>query len=207
MDTSSRTNQTRLLGAITIVGAVLMVLQFVWLGWVEGSPNLAISTVPRSLLLVVASLCLMAGPIGLRSVRAWSGVLGIVGMALTLTGMLLWIVAAFYFIADPDQEFNQLMSPAGGFAQSIGMILVSIAILRAKVLRSWQAFIPLLTRLFFVVQLDVQVAFRFSEGLPPLYYMQAILVLFWIPVGYIILAAQGHRSSYANDTLAVRNSL
>lgn len=204
---SNQNSQTRLLGAITIVGAVLMVLQFSWLGWVEGLPNLANSTVPRSLLLAIASLCLMAGPIGLRSVRAWSGRLGTVGMGLTLIGMALWVVASFYFIANPDQEFNQLLSPAGGFAQCIGMILIGISTLRSKVLRGWQAFVPLLTGLFFVAQLPVQIAFRLSQGLPPLYYLQAVWSLFWISVGYVILTVQARSGTYADNKRAVSNSL
>jgi hypothetical protein len=58
-----------------------------------------------------------------------------------------------------------------------------------------------------VVQLPVQAAFRFSQGLPPLYYLQAIWMLLWILVGYVIQSAQGHAVSNVDNTHTVPHSL
>jgi hypothetical protein len=73
------------------------------------------------------------------------------------------------------------------------MILIGVATLKAGVIRSWQAWIPLVIGLYFFIQLPVQAIFRFSQGLPPAYPVLGLWGLGWMALGYVMASSQNDR--------------
>ena len=62
--------------------------------------------------------------------------------------MLLHFAAMAYFIA-LGARVDELLTPVGAQSVALGMILVGVATLRAKVWHGWQAFTPFVVGLYF----------------------------------------------------------
>jgi hypothetical protein len=163
------------------------------------------------LLFLVANICLMGGPLGLLARRAFGegamGVLGKMGVVVTLLGLLSYIVWTIDHLLSPVQAFatgNFFVNllPAGAGLSSLGMLLVGIATLTGRQLRGGQAFTPLLIPLAFLLNVVFQAVYFLLTG-PHANPEASILLLcfgpMWVLVGYALQS-----SATATFTVASR---
>jgi hypothetical protein len=210
-------NRLRFFGWVCLVGGILEIvdgLLYLLIFGVQTSkdaPGLA-------LLLLIANLCLMGGPLGLLARRAFgSGVTGIIGktgVVVTLVGQLCYIAGTVYILLSPAQEFTErsliyIFLPAGAMLSTLGMLLIGIATLRGKQLRGWLAFAPLLIPLAMGLNAVSQAVFFAVTGPHANPLPTIILFCFgpmWMLVGYAIQASAASPSAAATTPEHVQSS-
>jgi len=121
-----------------------------------------------------------------------------------MIGAMLWIAAFGLLLVDPDAAFTQRLTPAGSLLLAVGMLLLGVAVLRARRLAGWRRYVPLAIGLYFPLQLVVQLAF-FLNGrdgqLGPNGWFLGPWGLLWALLG-IVLVAEG--SEHDPDTVPGR---
>jgi hypothetical protein len=134
-----------------------------------------------------AQLGLMGGLLGMLWLRVTgSGRGGRLVLVVPLIGVLLHLAAFSYFIASgsPTDQVNELLTPIGAQFVALGMILVGITALRAKVWRGWRALAPLLVGLYFYLVPFVGLILM-GTGRPP-YTFVGLWGVTWILLGYAV---------------------
>jgi len=187
-------NRIRLLGWICVVcGALVAIAGFLLDSQVTGAvqADTAIARFANGLF-GVAVLGLMGGVLGLWSLRAGgSGWLPQTATVVALVGLLLWTIGGLYLTTNASAD--QVFTPAGGLISSIGMIMLGIAVIRARVLNDWRKFVPLLVGGWFFVQLPLQVIFFIGvQGSPSYTILLGVFGVLWALVGYVV-------QSYASE--------
>jgi hypothetical protein len=210
-------NRIRLFGWACLVGGILEIVDgilYLLAFGVQTSKDAPI----LALLLLVANICLIGGPLGLLARRAFgSGVTGIIGktgVGVTLVGQLCYIVGAVSIILSPAQEFTahsfiSIFLPAGAMLSTLGMLLAGIATLRGKQLRGWLAFAPLLIPIAMMLNAVSQAVFFSVTG--PHANPLATIILFcfgpmWVLVGYTIQASAVSPSAATTTPERVQSS-
>ena len=149
------------------------------------SPPIEADAIPTVKMIIscVASVCLAVGSIGLLAVSAAGTgrvkAMGVAGAVIALLGLVSYITGSLYIYLFPDRAFKQLFTPGGSFLLTLGMLLLGIAVLKARKLRGWRAAAPLLvslyfpreaamvfhhTDLFFVAERRLKLGRRFNAG-------------------------------------------
>ncbi len=134
----------------------------------------------------VAVLGLMGGVLGLRSLRVGgSGWLPQTATVVALVGLLLWVIGGLYLTTDASAD--QVSTPAGALISSIGMVMLGIAVIWAKVLNDRRKFVPLLVGGWFFVQLPLQAIFFIGvQGSPSYKMLLRVFGVLWALVGYVV---------------------
>ncbi len=177
-------------GALEIVSGILYLLLF----GVQTSKW----TPALDLIFLVANICLTGGPLGLLARRAFgegaTGILGKTGVAVTLLGLLSYIVWTIDHLLYPVQAFDTgnffvNLLPAGAGLSTLGMLLVGIATLTGRQLRGGQAFAPLLIPIAFVLNVVFQAVYFLLTGPHPNPLAAILLLCFgpmWVLVGHAL---------------------
>lgn len=181
-------NRIRLLGWICLVcGTLVAIAGFLLDSQVTGAvqADTAIARFANGLF-GVAVLGLMGGVLGLWSLRVGgSGWLPQTATVVALVGLLLWTIGGLYLTTNASAD--QVFTPAGGLISSIGMIMLGIAVIRARVLNDWRKFVPLLVGGWFFVQLPLQVIFFIGvRGSPSYTILLGVFGVLWVLVGYVV---------------------
>jgi hypothetical protein len=170
------------------------------------SPPIEAGAIPAVKMAIscVASVCLAGGSIGLLAVSAAGTgrvkALGVAGSVITLLGLVSYITGSLYIYRSPDRAFKQLFTPGGSFLLTLGMLLLGIAVLKARRLRGWRAATPLLVSLYFPLQFPLQALLFLGKGKGPNPILLGAWGVFWLLLGYAIW-------SIARETAATRFEL
>jgi len=195
MTRSMSTSRARLAGAACVAGGVLLAATI--LIGIDGTR----STVAGLVVWGLAMACLMGGPLGLLALDAAGGrPLGYIGAGLALLGQATQVAGMAYIIAYPALEADQLFTPLGAQAISIGMLLLGIACLRAKRLTGWRRLAPLAPPVYFLAQLlAIQIPFYLTKGLQPNFILLALWGLAWVLLGQAIRSSARERVGGASS--------
>jgi hypothetical protein len=170
------------------------------------SPPIEAGAIPAVKMAIscVASMCLAGGSTGLLAVSAAGTgrvkALGVAGSVITLLGLVSYITGSLYIYGFPDRAFKQLFTPGGSFLLTLGMLLLGIAVLKARKLRGWRAATPLLVSLYFPLQFPLQALLFLGKGRGPNPILLGAWGVFWLLLGYAIW-------SIARETTATRFEL
>ncbi len=183
----ANTERNRLAGSACAVGGALWVIvlmaDVVAHRSVYGS---AASYRVWEALLVLVQALLLAGVVGL----AWSGAvgagrLGRIGLGFALLGRTSFLLGEFHsFVQGKDDE---VLVPLGALVTGLGMLLVGIAVVRARRWEGWHRIIPLLTGLYPFVAMFPIIAIT-GEPSP---LMIALWGLLWVLLGLVLYAEAG----------------
>jgi hypothetical protein len=197
--------KARLAGIACMSGGLTFSLYFIALHSLlkAFSPPIEAGAIPAVKMVIscVASSCLACGPIGLLAVSAAGTgrikALGVAGAVITLLGLVSYITGSLYIYSFPDRAFKQLFTPGGSFLLTLGMLLLGIAVLKARKLRGWRAATPLLVSLYFPLQFPLQALLFLGKGRGPNPILLGAWGVFWLLLGYAIW-------SIARETTATR---
>ncbi len=134
----------RFAGTSCLVGGMLWVLTLALMtAVVDGSTGFMVSEV----VLVAVQVMLLIGVLGLL----WSGAAGPGwfakgALAVALVGRILFVLAELHAIVLGSDDTPLL--PLSAFLTAVGMLLVGVAVLRAKHWEGWKRFTPLLCGLY-----------------------------------------------------------
>lgn len=136
---------------------------------------------------------LMAGAIALAALHAHLATRAVqIGRLLTLIGLTVWLVAGLYLVVQPDAP--QLLTPLGSALMSVGIIVLGVVALRARVLQGWRRFVPLLVGGWFFAQFPLQFALFISQGDHPRYVLLlGVWGVLWASLGAALLANMARR--------------
>ncbi len=139
-----------------------------------------------NLVFAVATIGLILGVVGLLAVKAGgTGILPKIGATFACIGLGLWIIGALYLVPNPTAD--QLLTPIGGLIHTIGMLLMSISIIQAKVFQGWQRFATLPLGIWFFLQLPLQFMFFMGADDTPSYaLLLGVWGVLWALAGYAI---------------------
>lgn len=186
-------NRVRFFGRACLVGGALEIVSGILFLLLFGAQTNESGPVPLLLLVLVANICLMGGPLGLLGRRAFgsgvTGILGKTGVGITLLGQLSYIVGMMYIILYPTQGSTQHFTPAGAGLSTLGMLLVGIATLTGRQLHGRAAFAPLLIPIAFVLNVGFQAVYFLVTGPHPNPLAAIILLCFgpmWVLVGFAL---------------------
>lgn len=113
---------------------------------------------------------------------------------IVLIGLILWTIGGLYLTKDASTD--QLLTPAGGLISAVGMIMYGIAVLRARILRDWRRYIPLLVGIWFFAQLPIQIIlFIGAAGSPSYTVLLGVFGVLWALVGYVVVTSHPCRKS------------
>jgi len=200
--------KARLAGIACMTGGLTFSLYFIALHSLlkAFSPPIDAGAIPAVKMVVscVASVCLACGSIGLLAMSAAGTgrvkALGVAGAVITLLGFVSYITGSLYIYSFPDRAFKQLFTPGGSFLLTLGMLLLGIAVLKARKLRGWRAATPLLVSLYFPLQFPLQALLFLGKGRGPNPILLGAWGVFWMLLGYAIW-------SIARETTAARFEL
>jgi hypothetical protein len=210
MRTKFMTNplKARLAGIACMIGGLTFSFYFIALHSLLNafSPPIKADAIPAVKMIIscVASVCLAGGSIGLLAVRAAGTgrvkAMGVAGAVITLLGLVSYITGSLYIYISPNRAFKQLFTPGGSFLLTSGMLLLGIAVLKARKLRGWRAAAPLLVSLYFPLQFPLQALLFLGNGRGPNPILLGAWGVFWLLLGYAIW-------SIARETTATRFEL
>ncbi len=187
METQQR---IRFAGLACLAGGILQIIFGILYLLANGAATEKSSPPALLVLFGIVALCLMGAPLGLLALRATGsgvvGVIGKIGLVITMLGLLSYITGMGYILLNPAQEYNQNFTPAGAVLESLGMLLVGIAVVSAKRLRGWRRFAPLFVPLYYALMLPVQIVLFIGSGLPPSLPLIGLWGSMWILVGLAI---------------------
>ena len=136
------------------------------------------------------SLCLAGGPIGLLLLIstgiARKRAMAMTGAILTLLGLTAYLAGSVYIHSSPDRALKQYFTPSGSALITIGMLLMTIAVIKARVLSGWRAASALLVSLYFPLQFPFQVMPFLGKGRGPQPMLLGVWGFFWLLLGYAI---------------------
>lgn len=114
-------------------------------------------------LLIVVQALLLIGVAGLAmSGAAGRGWLGRIGLGIALLGRIAFLLGEIHSFAQGGDD--EILVPLGALLSGIGMVVVGIAVLRARRWDGWQRVLPLLTGIYpFVAMFPVLAV----TGTPP----------------------------------------
>jgi hypothetical protein len=177
----------RLIGLLCLLGGSLQLIDTPLDMWWSAptSPIHAVALV----IWTIANVALMGGPVGIITRRfVPRGGAAIAGAGLTLLGNLCQIGGMLCYLLFPHTAGGQVLTPLGGILITLGMVVLGIATLGGKKLSGWQAWVPLLVGLYFLVQLVVvQIPFFLRRGHPLFAPLLDLWGLFWILLALVIV--------------------
>jgi hypothetical protein len=143
-------------------------------------------------LFLAGSICLIAVPLGVRAAGAYKNSrLGKMAVILTLLGFVGWIVGTIFILTNPSQEWDQPFTPIGAMFSSLGMILLGISVIRAKVWHGWRRFaLIFVPGYYFLVVLPLQFLVFIPRTDDVNFYLLGTWYLTWSLVGMALLTAR-----------------
>ena len=81
---------------------------------------------------------------------------------------------------------KQYFTPGGSVLITLGMLLMTIALLKARVLRGWRAVSALMVSLYFPLQFPLQAMLFLGKGRGPTPMLLGIWGFFWLLLGHAI---------------------
>jgi hypothetical protein len=200
--------KARLAGIACMTGGLTFSFYFIALHSLLSafSPPIEADAIPAVKMVVscIASVCLAGGSMGLLAVgAAGTGrvkAMGVAGAVIALLGLVSYITGSLYIYIFSDRAFKQLFTPGGSFLLTLGMLLLGIAVLKARKLRGWRAAAPLLVSLYFPLQFPLQAILFLGKGRGPNPILLGSWGVFWLLLGYAIW-------SIARKTTATRFDL
>ncbi len=187
-------SRVRLTGLLCMIGGLMFSLYFIGLNALLElfSPPLepgSFATV-KLVIWLATCMCLAGGPIGLLALNAttsgWKKMMAIIGAVITLMGLASYAVGSIYLYSSPDKALRQLFTPAGSALITLGMLLMAIAVVKARRVRGWRALTPLLLGLYFPLQFPLQALLFLGKGRGPNPMLLGTWGLFWLLLGYAI---------------------
>ncbi|MDQ6906336.1 MAG: hypothetical protein M3176_05845 [Chloroflexota bacterium] len=182
----TNTERIRIAAIACTIGGVLWVLN-VLLGVVANQQVHRSAAIFRAweAVFILLQVLLLIGVVGL----AWSGAtgdgrLGRIGLGIALVGRFAFVLGETHsFVRGSD---DSPLMPVGALATGIGMILVGIAVVRARRWEGWHRMIPLLAGIYpFVAMFPILAA----TGNPP-----EVMIMFWgflwILLGLVLYAEE-----------------
>ncbi|MBC8162940.1 MAG: hypothetical protein H7Z42_17165 [Roseiflexaceae bacterium] len=170
----------RLAGIACIVGGSLLTI-------LEQLP----AGVAGNILTTLMQLGLACGPLGLLWLHAFGSgklkIIGWVGSGLTWLGLTLLLAGTVSIALYPAQEFEQLFTPIGTLLAGIGMCVVSVVVAVACRLPGWRSLAALSVGFYYPIMIPLQIIFRISQGLEPLYVLIMLWGVPWMLLGLAIL--------------------
>ena len=171
----SNRSKARFAGVICIIGGMMFSLYFIGLNSLLEilSPPLESGMIPALKLAIscATSLCLAGGPLGLLALGATGSgrnkTLGAIGAMIALGGLASYCVGSFYVYTSPDKALRQYFTPAGSVLITLGMLLMTIALLKARIARGWRVVAALLLSLYFPLQFPLQAMLFLGKGRGP----------------------------------------
>ncbi len=186
--------RVRLAGLICMLGGMSFSLYFIGLNSLLDlfSPPLepgSFATV-KLFIWLATCVCLAGGPIGLLALNAtvtgWKKVIAIVGAIITLMGLGSYAVGSIYIYISPDKALRQFFTPAGSALITLGMLMMAMAVLKARKILGWRAATPLLLGLYFPLQFPLQTLLFLGKGRGPNPMLLGAWGFFWLLLGYAI---------------------
>ena len=182
------------LGLAAFTGGLLFFLDFVVIGTVlRLHPHLReYGALPpgRAALWVIVSLGLMMAPVGLLRIGVLGGGrtrrIGVTGVALAILGGVSYICGTVFIYFNPDRGTRQFFTPLGSVLLTLGMVLIYVSVLRAKVWRDWRRHTPLLVWIYFPLQFPIQAFLFLGENRGPNPFVLGCWGLCWAFLGYVI---------------------
>jgi hypothetical protein len=156
------------------------------------SPPIEADAIPAVKMVIscIASVCLAGGSIGLLALgAAGTGrlkAMGVAGAVISLLGLVSYITGSLCIYVFSDRAFKQLFTPGGSFLLTLGMLLLGIAVLKARKLRGWRGAAPLLVSLYFPLQFPLQLLLFLGKGRGPNPILLGAWGVFWALLGYAI---------------------
>ncbi len=176
---------TRLLGILCMIGGAVKLIPALLSAAMPGNGTIDNLVYYSG---IIAFPLLMAGPWGLRQLRAYgtggTAKVGMTGVVIALFGL------AFYVI-------NYVLGPAplragiAAISTAIGITILGIAVFLAKQFNGWYRYAPLGVGIAYFIQVVFQVLIRLSQGLSPLSWLLGIWWLAWLILGYVISVQKG----------------
>ena len=200
--------KARLAGIACMIGGLTFSFYFIALHSLLNafSPPIEADAIPAVKMIIscVASVCLAGGSIGLLAVSAAGTgrvkAMGVAGAVIALLGLVSYITGSLYIYLFPGRAFKQLFTPGGSFLLTLGMLLLGIAVLKARKFVGWRAATPLLVSLYFPLQFPLQALLFLGKGRGPNPILLGAWGVFWLLLGYAIW-------SIARETTAMRFEL
>jgi len=194
------TERLRMAGVACAIGGVLWVSN-VLLGVVNyGAMHGDIATFRSwEAVFVLLQVLLLIGVVGLaRSGATGAGWLGRIGLGIALFGRTAFVLAELHNFAKGTDDSPLL--PLGALTTGIGMVLVGIAVVRARRWGGWHRPLPLLAGLYpFAAMFPILAA----TGQPP-EPMIALWGILWLLLGFALRAEAGAPTPVALHPLAAR---
>lgn len=145
-------------------------------------PGAGTQTPPAGVVgLALSSVLLAAAPLAVYTTGvAGRGLLARGGLVLSLAARAVFLVGMVGVLADPATEVTQPFTPLAALLTTVGMGLLGIATLRARVWRGWRAWAVLGVGAYFVLQLPVQVLLFIGPTGDPSYAVLAAWGAAWL---------------------------
>lgn len=167
--------RTRVAGVAAVVGGLLMFADIA-LGLFEGLGRgyFAIALVLTACLVVAVLGSFVPGP------------LGIAGTVISLAGLALWVAEYGAKLLVAGTTFGNGFDIGGSMLLGLGMLLLGIAVLRARRAGGWQRWAPLAVAVYFFLQIVPQVTMTESGANG---WLLGLWGLTWVLLGLAQLTA------------------